>query len=101
MTDYWIELMDSAPDAGAMLLQALTAVPVEDSVFHHPLPTQARVHDVQCEYTLDKTWKCDTEHAMEALPPASAQGTGFARKLSMHGMFSTSATLPPDAVDSV
>lgn len=57
----WVELMDLAPDAAVLLFEALTVEPQEDSVFYHPLPTQAMITELRCEYTTDMTWKCETE----------------------------------------
>eukprot|EP00927_Polykrikos_kofoidii_P046168 TRINITY_DN40368_c0_g1_i1.p1 TRINITY_DN40368_c0_g1~~TRINITY_DN40368_c0_g1_i1.p1 ORF type:complete len:911 (-),score=110.67 TRINITY_DN40368_c0_g1_i1:418-3150(-) len=59
--EHWIHLMTVAPEAGVHFLEILTVEPDEDSVYYHPLPTQACVSTLRCEYRADKTWMCDTE----------------------------------------
>jgi len=61
MVAHWIELMQRAPDAGDELLEILTTAPIEESAFHHALPTQAVISDMNCDYKMEKTWKCNTE----------------------------------------
>lgn len=65
MMQHWVCIMAKSPEAGAQLLELLTVVPTEESTFHHPLPTQACVRELRCDYQLDKLWKCDTEHTAE------------------------------------
>eukprot|EP00930_Biecheleria_cincta_P073897 TRINITY_DN61159_c0_g1_i1.p1 TRINITY_DN61159_c0_g1~~TRINITY_DN61159_c0_g1_i1.p1 ORF type:complete len:944 (-),score=101.73 TRINITY_DN61159_c0_g1_i1:272-3103(-) len=62
---HWLELMQAAPDAANYLLENLTIEPDEDSVFYHPLPKQAILHELRCDYNTDSTWKCDTEKTVE------------------------------------
>eukprot|EP00931_Biecheleriopsis_adriatica_P049283 TRINITY_DN28509_c0_g2_i1.p1 TRINITY_DN28509_c0_g2~~TRINITY_DN28509_c0_g2_i1.p1 ORF type:complete len:892 (+),score=113.82 TRINITY_DN28509_c0_g2_i1:42-2717(+) len=59
--EHWLELMEESPEAGNYLLKILTVEPDQDSEFHHPLPHQAILNDMRCDYNTDDTWKCDTE----------------------------------------
>jgi len=93
----WIYLMDNAPDAGDCLLEVATVEPEEESIFYHPLPTQAILTDLRVEYTQDDIWRCDTEQDVQLIPAwHETLAPGSCRRSSTKALSSKASTIDMD-----
>ncbi|CAJ1370176.1 unnamed protein product [Effrenium voratum] len=94
---HWILLLEQTPDAADYLLEILTVEPDEDSVYHHPLPNQARLKELRADYNTDLTWKCDTEQGVserawpewhDRLSPGARRNHGAVKNQATNNRFS-------------